>query len=77
MIVPLSAIGSDTDGRSFVWRVDPNTMKIQRMPVTTGALTDSGIEITEGIDPSDHILGAGVDFVVEGQKVRPLDADGD
>ena len=77
MIVPLGSVGSDTDGRSFVWRVDPDTMTIQRMPVTTGTLTDSGIEITEGIDPSDRILAAGVDFAVEGQKVRPLDPDGE
>lgn len=77
MIVPIGSVGSETDGGSFVWRVDTETMTIERMPVTTGALTDAGIEITEGINPSDRILAAGVDFAIEGQKVRPLDADGE
>ena len=77
MIVPLGSVVSDVDGQSFVWRVDPDTLTIQRMPVTTGALTDTGIEITGGIEPSDRILAAGVDFAIEGQKVRPLGADGE
>jgi len=76
MVVPLSAVGSDADGRAFVWRVDPDTMTIKRTFVATGALTDFGIEISSGIGPTDRILAAGVDFAAEGQKVRPLGHDG-
>jgi RND family efflux transporter MFP subunit len=77
MIVPLAAVGSDAEKGAFVWRVDPDSMMVERVAVTTGALTDSGIEITTGLDASDRILAAGVDFVVEGTKVRPLDTERD
>jgi len=76
MVVPLSAVGSDADGRTFVWRVDPDTMTITRTFVTTGALTDFGIEILSGVGSTDRILAAGVDFAAEGQKVRPMGHDG-
>ena len=76
MVVPLSAVGSDANGRAFVWRVDPVTMTIKRTFVTTGALTDFGIEISSGVGPTDRILAAGVDFAAEGQKVRPMGHDG-
>jgi len=76
MVVPLNAVGSDAAGRAFVWRVDPDTMTIKRTFVTTGALTDFGIEISSGVGPTDRILAAGVDFAAEGQKVRPIGHDG-
>lgn len=76
MVVPLSAVGSDANGRVFVWRVDPDTMTIKRTFVVTGALTDFGIEISSGVGPTDRILAAGVDFAAEGQKVRPMGHDG-
>ncbi len=75
MIVPLSAIVSDENGSTYVWRYDPDTERVDRIPVSTGNLTDGGLEIVSGLDPDAQILAAGVDFVVEGQKVRPISAD--
>lgn len=77
MVVPLAAVGSDPDNGPFVWRVDAESMTVEMVAVTTGALTDSGIEITGGIEADDRILAAGVDFVVEGMKVRPLGSEKD
>lgn len=77
MVVPLAAVGSDPNQGTFVWRVVPHAMTVEKVPVTTGALTDSGIEISSGLNPSDRILGAGVDFAVEGTKVRPLATEKD
>ncbi|RLE19076.1 MAG: hypothetical protein DRJ65_20670, partial [Acidobacteria bacterium] len=73
IVVPLGSVLTDDTGQTSVWRVDPGTMKITRVPVTTGALTKSGLAIAEGLDVSDQILAAGVHFVTEGQRVRPLD----
>ncbi len=77
MVVPLAAVGSDANNGAFVWRVDPDSMIVERVAVTTGALTNSGIVIITGLDANDRILAAGVDFVVEGTKVRPLDTEKD
>ena len=77
MVVPLEAVATGDSGQPFVWRVDPKSMKIERVDVATGALTKSGLEIVSGLQPSDRILAAGVHFVTEGQEVRPLAADKD
>lgn len=77
MVVPLAAVGSSTDGGAFVWRVDPEEMTVERVRVTTGELTDAGIVISDGLRADDRIIAAGVDFVIDGQKVRALDTDED
>ena len=73
LAVPLASVVTDELGASFVWRVDPESMRVSRVRVTTGALTESGLEILSGLRLSDRILAAGAHFVTEGQKVRPLD----
>jgi RND family efflux transporter MFP subunit len=70
--VPLASVVTDSAGQPFVWRVDPNTSRVSRVVVTTGALTDSGMEVLEGLDAGDQILAAGAHFVTDGQLVRPL-----
>lgn len=77
IVVPLAAVGSTAAGDAFVWRVRPEDMTVERVPVATGELTDDGISITDGLAPGDRIIAAGVDFVVDGQRVRPLDGAGD
>ena len=73
LVVPLASVVTDESGAAHVWRVDPQTRRIERIAVTTGALTDTGLEILSGLAPADQILAAGVHFVTEGQKVRPID----
>ena len=73
LVVPLASVVTDESGSAFVWRVDPRTRRIERVAVTTGTLTDTGLEILSGLAPADQILAAGVHFVTEGQKVRPID----
>ncbi len=74
--VPLGSVVTDDTGSTYVWRVDSSSMEIERVDVTTGALTGAGIEILSGLEGSDRILAAGVHFVSQGQKVRPLGGDG-
>jgi len=71
-VVPLASVVTDSAGQSFVWRVAPNTSRVSRVVVTTGALTDNGMEVLEGLDVGDRILAAGANFVTDGQLVRPL-----
>jgi RND family efflux transporter MFP subunit len=69
--VPLSSVFTDASGATCVWRVDPETQTLTRVAVQTGALTDSGLEILDGVVPGDRILAAGVHLAVEG--VRPME----
>ncbi|MEE4272425.1 MAG: efflux RND transporter periplasmic adaptor subunit [Thermoanaerobaculales bacterium] len=77
VVVPLGAVASKSNGTTHVWTVDPETMTLSRAEVTTGALTDAGIEILSGLEQGDRIIAAGVDFATDGQQVRPLETDKD
>ncbi len=70
--VPLEAVFSDETGSPHVWRVRPETETVEKVPVTSGTLLDSGLEILSGVTPGDRIVVAGVHFIDEGQRVRPL-----
>ena len=73
MVVPLSSVVSDGTGATFVWRVDPGTMTVTRVAVETGELTDHGLVVAAGLGPGDRILAAGVHYITEGQRVRPME----
>lgn len=72
MVVPLAAVATDESDASYVWRLDPSTMRVSRTNVSTGQLSTAGLEILSGLEPSNQILAAGVHFVTEGQVVRPI-----
>jgi len=70
--VPLEAVAADESGRPYVWRVRPEADTLEKVPVSVGTLRDRGQEVLSGLSPGDRILAAGVHFVQEGQRVRPL-----
>jgi RND family efflux transporter MFP subunit len=72
MVVPLASIVTDENGETYVWRLDPESMRISRVRVVTGGLTDEGLEIRSGLEAGARILAAGVNFVTDGQRVRPI-----
>ncbi len=74
--VPAAAVFS-SDARSesqqdFVWVVDTSSNTVTRRAVTTGGLTRFGITISEGVEPGDVLVIAGVSSLREGQEVRPM-----
>lgn len=71
--VPLSATFSGADGNSTVWVIDEGSMQVARRPVTTGGLTDQGILVTDGLQPGEWVVTAGVNSLKEGQKIRILE----
>ena len=58
--------------KRYVWIVDPDSMTVARQAITVGQLTNDGIEILSGIQIGQKIISAGVNFIQEGQKVKPL-----
>ena len=73
VMVPLTAIASDADGNPVVWRVDPDSMKVSRVPVTLGEIGNSSITVTSGLEPGDRIAVTGASSLFEGAQVRALE----
>jgi RND family efflux transporter MFP subunit len=72
-MVPTSAIFADEKGVSSVWIIDPTTQAVTKRNVKMGQLEGENTPITEGLATGDTIVSAGVKFLREGMKVRPLE----
>lgn len=73
--VPVGAVVARGDKR-FVWRVDPDTMKISSAPITTGSgMSETEIIVTRGLQNGDLIVAAGGTFLNEGTTVRAWTAN--
>ncbi|HYQ71355.1 MAG TPA: efflux RND transporter periplasmic adaptor subunit, partial [Gammaproteobacteria bacterium] len=73
VMVPLTAIASDPDGKPFVWRFDPESAMVTAVAVVLGEINNTQIEITDGLDAGDRIAITGVAQLHEGARVRPLE----
>jgi multidrug efflux system membrane fusion protein len=74
ILIPAIAVLADNAGRSYVWVIDPQTMKAQRREVTTGDLSGSdSIRIVSGLNADETIAISGVSTLSEGQTVRALE----
>jgi multidrug efflux system membrane fusion protein len=67
--VPSNAIASEPDGKPFVWRLDPKTMTVSKVPVTTGQASGSMVEISGELAAGDEIVISGVPQLRAGTKV--------
>jgi membrane fusion protein, multidrug efflux system len=70
IIVPTTAVTKNGE-QPAVWVINKNHQAHLR-PVTTGALTETGIEITSGLQPQEIIATIGVHTLVEGMAVQPV-----
>lgn len=68
-LLPESAVLSDAKG-AFVYVVDENNKAVRR-PVKTGAVTDEGIAIEEGLNGTERIVLRAGGFLTEGETVSP------
>jgi RND family efflux transporter MFP subunit len=73
MVVPNIAIFSPTSGeKNYVWVIDPDDETVSRREVALGNLVSTGVIIQSGLEPGELIATAGVNFLEDGQKVRPI-----
>lgn len=73
LLVPAVATAADENGNPYVWRVDEDTMKVSRVPVTLGEMTGSNIRVTSGIEVGNRIAVSGAAHLEDGMQVRPLE----
>jgi RND family efflux transporter MFP subunit len=72
LIVPISAVGEDSDGR-FVFLVEPgneNIATIRKQHIQIGELTSEGFEVISGLSLNQKVATAGLQSLLNGQKVR-------
>jgi RND family efflux transporter MFP subunit len=73
IVVPVTAIFSpDAGDASYVWVIDEAQNTVARKAVVLGRLIGAGVEVESGLNPGDLIAIAGVNFLAEGQIVRPI-----
>ncbi|HWU96405.1 MAG TPA: efflux RND transporter periplasmic adaptor subunit, partial [Sphingomonas sp.] len=69
VILPQSAIQSDAQG-NYVYTLDGQN-KAVRTPVVTGAVTDAGVSVTQGLTGNERVVMTAGAFLNPGQKVIP------
>lgn len=67
--VPVTAVTDDGSGAPYVWRVDPDTMRVTKVNVEVGPLTGDSVEIRDGVGTGDLIVTSGVHQLQEGMQV--------
>lgn len=72
LVVPAKAVGEDGEGR-FVFVVESigeGEGTVRKQPVTVGRLTAEGFEIVSGLSPGQSVATAGLQTLLDGQRVR-------
>lgn len=72
IVVPAAAVGEDNEGR-FVFLLDQGTEQsvlVKRKSVEIGKMRNDGFEIHKGLQPGDVIASAGLNVLLDGDKVR-------
>ena len=72
LVVPIKAVGEDGNG-NFVFIIDSDDGKtglVKRQQVEIGQMTTAGFEIKSGLSQGQFIATAGLQTLLNGQKVR-------
>lgn len=68
-LLPQSAVLSDDDG-NYVYVVNAKN-EVERRPVKTGSVDDSGVTIVEGLSGQEQVVLTAGPFLNPGQKINP------
>lgn len=72
ILIPMTSVFSPESGeQSFVWVIDQDSKTVSRRAVKLGGLSISGVAVQEGLQAGELIATAGVNFLSEGQQIRP------
>lgn len=73
-VVPTQAVRGSETGTSFVWRRDPGTGSVERVPVRMGHVAGELMEIiAENLSPGDEVVASGVLLLEAGDRVREIE----
>lgn len=69
-VLPAAIFSTNDSQQSYVWIVDESSGQVSQRPVTVDRFTKYGVLITEGLQPGEWVVTAGVHSLVEGQTVK-------
>ncbi len=76
MLPPTAVFAAEDEAldstQRYVWLVDPASMQVSKQAISVGKLSDEGIEVLSGLAKGQQVISAGVNFIQEGQKVKPF-----
>jgi RND family efflux transporter MFP subunit len=72
VLIPIAAVAATAEGKPTVWVVDPETGRVSRRGIETGALQGADLAVLRGLAPGERIVTAGVHGLREGMRVHPL-----
>lgn len=73
LLAPVSSVTAGAGVAPFVWVVDPETQRLLRRPVVTGAMSGDMFEIQSGLTAGETVVVAGLSSLHEGLLVRPME----
>jgi RND family efflux transporter MFP subunit len=68
--VPVTAAQADENKQTYVWKVDPKTMRVSKCPVELGSLTDKSVLLKSGVKEGDMVAISGVALLRKDMQVR-------
>jgi RND family efflux transporter MFP subunit len=71
-LIPASAVFSTISNKPHVWIVDSKTSRIKPREVKVANMTEDQIKVLDGLNPGDMIVIAGVNFLRNGDLVKPI-----
>ena len=72
-LVPVHAfLPGINNGENHVYLYDSQTSVVHKTTVQTKGIQGNSIVVTTGIAPGDVLVVAGVSFLRDGQKVKPM-----
>ncbi len=78
VVLPVTAVINSPEGTS-VFVAEPAQVQgeaiVRRRSVTLGELTQSGIEVSSGLEVGDRVVTAGISVIRDGQRVLVPEAD--
>lgn len=68
-LIPANAVFAESDGKSCVWIINPETMQAAKREVEVGTMQGSSIVIRSGLNDGDMVAASGIHHMREGMKV--------
>jgi len=72
-LVPASSVVQDENNTSFVWVVAGEPLTTEKVAVEVSGLQGEFLKISNGLEPGQRIVSAGVHFISEGMEVKILE----
>lgn len=70
VLAPIESV-FEQDGKAWVWKLDAQ-QRAYKTPVIIGRISDDSLLVKSGLDVGDVIVAAGVSYLQEGMRIKPL-----